>query len=141
MTMYDQSTPRSRGMQRVSPAEATSRSFDVRSNSLAMLGVRGTPYYTDDNKVVGVDGASVQAEMALELHSSVSFYFKEAGGGVGTAGVTIEAQTQLGDYVILFEAVAVPDLRELRIYTNQRRVRATLTCAAGQTGTLYVGGE
>ena len=140
MTMYNQSVPRSRGMQRISPAEATSRSFDVRSNSMTMLEVRGTPYYSDDFKVEA-NGASVQVEMALELHSSVSFYFKETAGAVGTAGVIVEAQTQLGDWVILFQAAAVPALDEQRVYTNQRRLRVTLTCAGGQTGTVYVGGE
>ena len=141
MSIYDQSVPRSRATQRISPAEATSRTFAPRSNAQTTKEVRGTPYYQSTVKV-DANGAAANAELNVELHSSVSIYAKpDAVNTFASCGVKVEALTQLGDYVVVYNNVALNALEEVRVFTGQRKIRVTLTLQAGEQGSLYVGGE
>ena len=141
MTMYNQSVPSSRATQRISPAEATSRTFDPRTNAQVTKEVRGTPYYQSALKL-DADGAAADTTFNVELHSSVCIYAKpDAVSPFVSCGVKVEAFTQLGDYVIIFDNNAVNAMEEVRVFTGQRKIKVTFTLQAGEKGSLFVGGE
>ena len=146
MTMYDMTTPRSRGHQRISDAEVLCRSFDHRGNALVTQSSSPTPFYANISGVVQMSsavaggGALTVATFQPSLFPEVSFYGKATAGTPVEATVTIEALTQLGDYIVIYTGT-VALLVETKVVTAYRSIRVSAsTPTGGDEVTLYLGG-
>lgn len=146
MTLYDMTTPRSRGHQRISDAEVLCRSFDHRGNALVTQTSSPTPFYANDagdvqmSIAVAGGGANTVAKLSPTLFPEVSFYGKATAGAPTQVTVTIEALTQLGDYVQIYTGT-VALLIETKVVTAYRSIRVTANNpTGGHEVTLYFGG-
>jgi len=132
---------RPRGHQRLSHEEVLSRSFNSISNALVMNGDRAQPQY-GTHSLAYTDVAPAVGVMNAELHGRVSLYLKPDAIAPDKTEITIEAKTQLGDWVIIYYNASLDDLTEVRVETGYRTLRVTALASHGNsTGTVHLGGE
>lgn len=131
---------RSRATQRLTSQEVASRSFSAVGNALVVNTHRACPQY-GANSIAFTD-VPVTADALLELHNAVSFYVvPDAGAEPNSSTVTIEAKTQLGHWIVVFQDT-IPNLTEVTAQTAYRVLRVTVVSdQGGKSGALHLGGE